>query len=574
MTHIDYLLRLVPNLSSLRILDVGSGRGGFLVDAAKRGMRAVGVEINPKAIARAHERAEGAGVSIEAKEGRAEALPFPDASFDFANVCEVLEHVPSPSRVLSEVARVLSSTGVAYVSIPNRFGFFDPHYHVPFVNWLPRAWSFAFLRFLGKEKDLSQSRSGHQLLSEMHYMTQDEFRRLCLHHGFRFKDSREQKLKRFALGALLIPFYRLFAFLFVSTFHGIAEKHPTLSNDALFESDSAYLPSGEYYAYRDASAPRILAPIDDEEGKEFAVRLIAGGSRAHTLLSQTLLRERVLLEGSPLLSDFIASKWQSFGKTDSFDVSSLRITKFCQRVAGPHTKVLFLATYNGEPLAVLKMMRSDVYNERLIHERKAQGEARSTDTCRAPRVFADGHIGTRYIYAEEPLVDARSITQKEAQSAEEAIINFVHGFPKTETISARSLGKMLRAFVPSHELKAEAFLFHLEHSSALLFKGDTHGDIGSPNILKEGTMLYLIDWERAGQEPFWLIDAVYFSARLRRIGSLADWQARGRSAFMKHAGVDEVYADALFCLKAVLSVLRKRYPNSYEKALQMLIPNL
>jgi len=46
--HLENLLGLVPNLPELRIIDIGAGRGEFLVDCARRKIRAVGLEINPK----------------------------------------------------------------------------------------------------------------------------------------------------------------------------------------------------------------------------------------------------------------------------------------------------------------------------------------------------------------------------------------------------------------------------------------------------------------------------------------------------------------------------------------------
>lgn len=55
-------------------------------------------------------------------------LPFPDRSFDAAYLCWVLEHMPSPARVLSEVRRVLSPGAVVYVTeVLNSSFFLDPY---------------------------------------------------------------------------------------------------------------------------------------------------------------------------------------------------------------------------------------------------------------------------------------------------------------------------------------------------------------------------------------------------------------------------------------------------------------
>lgn len=56
------------------------------------------------------------------------ALPFGDESFDVVLCLEVLEHVQDPSKVVSEIARVLKSGGYAYISMP----FLYPLHDAPF----------------------------------------------------------------------------------------------------------------------------------------------------------------------------------------------------------------------------------------------------------------------------------------------------------------------------------------------------------------------------------------------------------------------------------------------------------
>lgn len=228
MSHLDNLLLVVPDLPSRRILDVGAGRGEFLIDAVKRRYRAEGIEYNPRYIEQAEEQARRAGVSIQIRRGVGEALPFQNGSFDFINMAEVIEHVFDPQKVLGEVARVLSEHGLAYVSVPNRYGIYDPHFHVLFVNWLPRRLSDLFLRLVGGHKDYSHSDAGHQRLSDMHYMTRSQFEKLCDTHSLVFFDSREQKIKkRFPrFEAPLSRLYRMYAFLFISTYHGLIRKTP------------------------------------------------------------------------------------------------------------------------------------------------------------------------------------------------------------------------------------------------------------------------------------------------------------------------------------------------------------
>lgn len=62
------------------------------------------------------------------KQADATDLPFGERSFDAAYLCWVLEHMPSPARVLSEVRRVLSPGAVIYATeVLNSSFFLDPY---------------------------------------------------------------------------------------------------------------------------------------------------------------------------------------------------------------------------------------------------------------------------------------------------------------------------------------------------------------------------------------------------------------------------------------------------------------
>jgi ubiquinone/menaquinone biosynthesis C-methylase UbiE len=218
MTHFEQLLTHVPDLKERRILDIGSGRGGFLLDAAAHGASATGIELyapyREETVVKAREHA----LSVQVVGGKAEALPFPDASFDFVNMSEVLEHVEDPEVVLNEAYRVLTPGGLLYASIPNRYGLRDPHYHLYFVNWMPRALGEWVLARLGKTKE--SGGNGRQKLTDMHYATFGEAKTLFKDAGFSVKDIREEKvIKRFPL---VLPFYFLLRTVYFDTFHLLA----------------------------------------------------------------------------------------------------------------------------------------------------------------------------------------------------------------------------------------------------------------------------------------------------------------------------------------------------------------
>ncbi len=213
----------MPNLALLRILDVGSGRGKFLVAATKAGAKAEGVEPYDKYIEMSRERGAKEGVSIRVQKGDAEHLPFDNETFDFVNLSEVIEHVESPERSLSELKRVLKPGGFAYVSVPNRFGFLDQHFHLPFLNWMPRSWAERFIGMFGKHKDYSL-RNGRQRISEMYYDTFGGAKAFFEKNGFVVEDIRRARRLRNAGLYFLLPLYVILRTFYWDAFHFLIKK--------------------------------------------------------------------------------------------------------------------------------------------------------------------------------------------------------------------------------------------------------------------------------------------------------------------------------------------------------------
>jgi demethylmenaquinone methyltransferase/2-methoxy-6-polyprenyl-1,4-benzoquinol methylase len=87
------------------VLDVATGTGAVareLLD--QKGCAVVGLDQSPEMLAEARRRLPA---TVELVEGRAEALPFPDASFDGLTFTYLLRYVEDPAATLEELARVL-----------------------------------------------------------------------------------------------------------------------------------------------------------------------------------------------------------------------------------------------------------------------------------------------------------------------------------------------------------------------------------------------------------------------------------------------------------------------------------
>ncbi|HEX2017804.1 MAG TPA: class I SAM-dependent methyltransferase [Aurantimonas sp.] len=105
------------------VLDIGAGAGMLARALSARGHDVTGIDPNAAAIERARRDVPEARFEV----GGAEALPFPDGSFDAAVFLNSLHHVPADlmARALAESARVTRPDGPIFVVEPLAEG---PHF--------------------------------------------------------------------------------------------------------------------------------------------------------------------------------------------------------------------------------------------------------------------------------------------------------------------------------------------------------------------------------------------------------------------------------------------------------------
>jgi ubiquinone/menaquinone biosynthesis C-methylase UbiE len=102
-----------------RVLDVACGTGAVTQLAAQQvgpTGKVVGLDLTPGMLAIARTRS-AAATSIEWHEGSAEALPFPDASFDVVLCQQGVQFFPNRVAALREMRRVLVPGGKLWLSV-------------------------------------------------------------------------------------------------------------------------------------------------------------------------------------------------------------------------------------------------------------------------------------------------------------------------------------------------------------------------------------------------------------------------------------------------------------------------
>ena len=143
--HVERVRRLVgPDAFRGRMLNVGCGTGGFNVLATGAGARAIGVDESADAIAICDLKARKAGGAFV--QAHAEALPFPDETFDLVYCFSAIEHVHSIEGSIREIVRVTRRGGVIYLHTNNAWALYEGHYKVLWVPFLPRPLGRVYLR--------------------------------------------------------------------------------------------------------------------------------------------------------------------------------------------------------------------------------------------------------------------------------------------------------------------------------------------------------------------------------------------------------------------------------------------
>jgi ubiquinone/menaquinone biosynthesis C-methylase UbiE len=154
------VFELAGPLRGKRLLDVGTGDGTYAIEAAARGAVVTGLDLQQEMLEATHARATACGVDVGLRQGRAEQLPFGDASFDVVIAVTVLCFVPDAKLALREMARVIVPGGRVVLGELGRFSVWAAERRIR--GWLGAGtWRYAQFRSGGELAGLARSAGLH-----------------------------------------------------------------------------------------------------------------------------------------------------------------------------------------------------------------------------------------------------------------------------------------------------------------------------------------------------------------------------------------------------------------------------
>jgi ubiquinone/menaquinone biosynthesis C-methylase UbiE len=128
--------------SGQKVLDVAAGNGNASLAAARRWCDVVATDYVPALLERARERSAAERLDIEFREADAEALPFPDGSFDVVVSIFGVMFTPDQDRAAAEMIRVCKPGG-----------------KIGLANWTPDGFIGQLFKTIGKHVPPSGAKS-------------------------------------------------------------------------------------------------------------------------------------------------------------------------------------------------------------------------------------------------------------------------------------------------------------------------------------------------------------------------------------------------------------------------------
>ncbi len=124
--YVKRIFKEMPLVKNGRFLDVGAGSGFMAIEAVKRGMETIGIDISSEAIKLCRKFAKKELSPSEYRKVKfivadAEKLPFQSNAFVRVSSVALLEHLVNDKKAIKEMCRVTKKGGMLSVCVPNAY---------------------------------------------------------------------------------------------------------------------------------------------------------------------------------------------------------------------------------------------------------------------------------------------------------------------------------------------------------------------------------------------------------------------------------------------------------------------
>ncbi len=139
---IDYCTETGKDIASVKVLDWGCGRGGYVGSLLSKGIDAYGVDIDKVVLE------QSKSLFTDKKWNHEERIvlistdnksPFDNEYFDFIFSDQVIEHVSNVTSLFNELNRISKSGALNLHRFPAKYRVVEPHLFMPFVHWIPKG---------------------------------------------------------------------------------------------------------------------------------------------------------------------------------------------------------------------------------------------------------------------------------------------------------------------------------------------------------------------------------------------------------------------------------------------------
>ncbi len=146
------------NLKLGSILDLGCGRGEFVLSGLKKGYDVFGIDVQELGI-RQFEQTAQKYILLEKANSRCivydgSYIPFASNTFLAVHSWFVLEHISNVAEVLRELVRVTKIGGVLIIDAQDARTYYEGHANIPWLPFMPKYLIPAWLQAFGCEDKL------------------------------------------------------------------------------------------------------------------------------------------------------------------------------------------------------------------------------------------------------------------------------------------------------------------------------------------------------------------------------------------------------------------------------------